>query len=129
MSDSTTTGDSIHPNHNCKNGRRRTREERGLPEDDALKKPARLYLETQRRLWPELARVAPYAKFHDQDVAAMAEAFKAQFLVCKLGDHHIARPKTATAGMDNRIERPGAAGSYAAVHPVFGGGCPAGHGG
>ncbi len=43
-----------------KNGRSRTRAERGLPEDDALRKLARVYPETQLRLWPELNTINRY---------------------------------------------------------------------
>lgn len=92
---------SKHENHfNHTNGgrssQRRTREERGLPGDDDLRALARLYLETQRRLWPVLNKTSPYAKAHDQDVHAMADAFKAQFLSGKPSGHHIPRPRSVT---------------------------------
>ena len=99
MSESTTKSQFTNTTTTKKNGKRRTRAERGLPEDDALRKLARVYLETQRRLWPELKTISPYTKVADHDLDQMAEAFKEQFLDAKIGDFQVPRPSSATSGV------------------------------
>mgnify|MGYP003339629987 CR=1 FL=1 len=55
------------------------REERGLPPRDSLRSLARTYLETQARLWPELAGSPAVPTISDAVVEAMANDFERRF--------------------------------------------------
>jgi len=62
--------------------KRRRREERGLPSDEALRELAFTYLETQHRLWPEPVQSNLLPSITDATIAEMIAAFKSQFLDC-----------------------------------------------
>jgi DNA invertase Pin-like site-specific DNA recombinase len=59
---------------------RRRRADRGLPKDEALRDLARTYLETARRLWPDLVRAGTLPAPDDDVLAAMANQFRDLFL-------------------------------------------------
>jgi len=59
--------------------REKDREERGLPPSDSLQSLARTYLETQARLWPELAGTPAVPTVTDAVVEAMADDFERRF--------------------------------------------------
>ena len=59
--------------------RDKDREERGLPPRDSLRSLARTYLETQARLWPELAGTPAVPAIKDAVVEAMADDFERRF--------------------------------------------------
>jgi len=61
-------------------GRRRRREERGLPSDEGLRNLAQTYLETQHRLWPELVVSGHLPAITANIIADMASRFKQAFL-------------------------------------------------
>ncbi len=60
--------------------RRRTREERGLPSDEALWELATTYVEVQHRLWPTLRKSGILPKIATAAIEKMVASFKAQFL-------------------------------------------------
>jgi site-specific DNA recombinase len=59
--------------------RDKDREERGLPPRDSLRSLARTYLETQARLWPELAGTSAVPAITEAVVEAMADDFEHRF--------------------------------------------------
>ena len=64
--------------------RPRSKNEKGLPDAKAGENLARTYLDTQRRLWPELVKqgVLPHAT--KKNIARMADEFKQDFLSGKV---------------------------------------------
>lgn len=63
-----------------KQSRERRDRERGLPDDAALRQLAALWLETQRRLWPSLARNGSLPRPSEELLAKMAAAFRERFV-------------------------------------------------
>lgn len=79
--------------------RRRTADEKGLPEDGALRNLARTYLETQARVWPELIRDGYLPKPTTQAIDQLAADLKRRFLTKEVAvfrcDNSRAKPWTA----------------------------------
>ena len=86
-----------------KRGRRRdkNRESRGMPPRDSLRSLARTYLETQARLWPELAGTAAVPDLENTVVEVMADDFERRFrsLVADVFDHASVRAEGAAIGL------------------------------
>jgi hypothetical protein len=64
--------------------RRRSRDERGLPDRQVLIDLARTYLKEQAKLWPELRKAGIIPSPTPETLAAMAAEFEQRFLAGKL---------------------------------------------
>lgn len=62
----------------------RSRDDRGLPADDAIIDLAKTYLETQHRLWPELIAIGVLPPVTEKTLGRLAEDFKRRFLTAKI---------------------------------------------
>lgn len=59
---------------------RRTKAEKGLPDEAARRDLARTYIELQRRLWPDLTRSKYLPTRSDKSIATLADQFRERFL-------------------------------------------------
>jgi len=60
--------------------RPRSKHEKGLPDTKAREDLARTYLDTQRRLWPELVKQGGLPRATTANIARMADEFEQAFL-------------------------------------------------
>lgn len=58
----------------------RARDDRGLPDHDALIDLAKTYLETQHRLWPELVAIGVLPPLKEEATISLADSFRRRFL-------------------------------------------------